>query len=238
MHKLLRQGFLASCKNIPVACCKSLQALSFVSFVLPSTLRQGAGNLCSLQQVSSSSARAVAALLCSGGSALTATSTQLCPAASRGKQPLLLLCWVLALGESTALAAESPSLLLGQEPSSPKVTQGGRFSGTSCSSSRNLILTKIFQAYSFPIWRRAPGCGHSECIYMRAEICAFKSTGCVFMLFDITLHSLYHCRLFTFIGANLSFGRQLCQPARICSFVLCSALSHPWAVWLETHCCL
>lgn len=42
MHKLLRQGFLANCKNIPVACCKSLQALSFVSFVLPSSLRQGA----------------------------------------------------------------------------------------------------------------------------------------------------------------------------------------------------
>lgn len=102
MHKLLRQGFLASCKNIPVACCKSLKALSFVSFVLPSSLRQGAGNLCSLQQVSSSSAHAVAALLCSRGSALTATSTQLCPAASRGRNSLFCCCagcwlWVRAL---------------------------------------------------------------------------------------------------------------------------------------------
>lgn len=63
MHKLLRQGFLANYKNIPVACCKSLQALSFVSFVLPASLRRGAANPCSLQQVSSS-ARAVAALIC------------------------------------------------------------------------------------------------------------------------------------------------------------------------------
>lgn len=63
MHKLLRQSFLANCKNIPVACCKGLEALSFVSFVLPSSLRQGAANLCSLQQVSSS-ACAVAALIC------------------------------------------------------------------------------------------------------------------------------------------------------------------------------
>lgn len=63
MHKLWRQGFLADYKNIPVACCKSLQAFSFVSFVLPSSLRWGAANPCSLQQVSCS-ARAVAALLC------------------------------------------------------------------------------------------------------------------------------------------------------------------------------
>lgn len=193
-------------------------------------LSQTGCSQCLLLAAGEQSACAVAALICSGGCALTATSTQLCPAASSGKQLLLLLCWVLALGESTDLTAESPSLLLGHKPSSPKVTQGGRFSGSSCSSSRNLILTKIFQAYSFPIWRRAPECGHSECIYTGGEICAFKSTGCVFLL--------YHCRLFTFIGAKLSFGRQLCLPACVCSCVLCSALSHPWALWLETHCCL
>lgn len=123
-------------------------------------------------------------------------------------------------------------------PALPRLTQGGRFSGNSRSSSRNLILTKIFQAYAFPIWRYAPERGHSQCIYMREEIRAFKSSGCVFMLLYITLHSLYHCRLFTFIGANLSFGRQLCLPAHVCSHVLCSALSCPWAVWLESHCCL
>lgn len=114
-------------------------------------------------------------------------------------------------------------------PALPRLTQGGRFSGSSCSSSRNLILTKVFQAYAFPIWRYAPERGHSQCIYMRGEIHAFKSAGCVFMLLYITLHSPYLCRLFTFIGPNLSFGRQLCLPAHVCSHVLCSALSYPWA---------
>lgn len=86
------------------------------------------------------------------------------------------------------------------------MTQGGSFGGSSCSSSRNLTLTKILQACAFQIWRRSPACGHSQCIYVIGEICAFKSAGCIFVLLYITLRSLYHCRLFTFIGANLSFG--------------------------------
>lgn len=58
------------------------------------------------------------------------------------------------------------------------------------------------------------------------------------MLLYITLHSLYLCRLFTFIGANIFFGRQLCLPAHIRSRVLCNALSHLWPAWLETCCYL
>jgi len=58
------------------------------------------------------------------------------------------------------------------------------------------------------------------------------------MLLYVTLHSLYLCRLLTFIGAKRFFSRQLCLSAPVCFTVICNARSHLWPAWLQTHCCL